>query len=108
MPARVPTYRRATAWQADSARDRKADKRFYAGTKWRACRAAQLMRSPLCERCLARGETVEATEVHHKWDRKDAPWLAYDEGNLESLCKPCHSRITAAEHRRTTDTATGP
>jgi 5-methylcytosine-specific restriction protein A len=70
--------------------------RLYSLRQWQRVRRAKLTDSPLCEHHLARGETVAATEVDHivRASRGGA-W--FDADNLQSLCKPCHSRKTAAE-----------
>jgi len=55
------------------------------------------------------GRCEIASEVHHKVSRLKRPDLAYDEDNLEALCKSCHSRETKGNHARTsTDTPTTP
>lgn len=68
--------------------------RFYSRVAWAKCRAAKLRRDPLCQRCRKDDRLVEARHVHHVIDLADAPALAYDLDNLESLCHPCHSRET--------------
>jgi 5-methylcytosine-specific restriction endonuclease McrA len=66
-------------------------KRFYRSAAWLGIRSIKLRRDPLCERCLARGLLIPATTVHHKRERREAPDLALDLDNLESLCPSCHS-----------------
>ena len=57
-----------------------------------------LARHPLCAHCLKRGFTTPATEVDHiKPLRQGGARL--DQTNLQSLCKPCHSRKTRQEVR---------
>jgi 5-methylcytosine-specific restriction protein A len=70
-------------------------KRLYAtnAAPWRKLRAAQLAREPLCRTCANRGRLTAATEVDHI--NGDTANNAGD--NLQSLCKPCHSRKTARE-----------
>lgn len=68
-----------------------SDKRFYNLRIWRdKIRPQKLRRDPLCEDCLQRGITVEATEVDHVDGNKhnNAPT------NHRSLCKSCHSSKT--------------
>ena len=72
-------------------RERRA---FYKKADWRRCRALKLSQSPLCEACKAAGRITPANHVHHKIDRLERPDLTYDLANLESLCLPCHSRIS--------------
>lgn len=57
--------------------------------KWRRVRAAFLKRHPICELCGA-----EATEVHHITPVSRGG--THEWGNLQALCKRCHSRVTAA------------
>lgn len=86
-----PTH--APKVQAGYDRDRGADRQFYSRPRWRRLRAMKLRSNPICERCPA-----AANEVHHRIERKKRPDLAFVLSNLESLCKPCHSRETAREH----------
>ncbi|WP_261341235.1 HNH endonuclease [Fimbriiglobus ruber] len=55
---------------------------------------------PLCVLCQERGLIVEATEVDHITPFRGSVELQYDRLNVQSLCKPCHSRKTATEDRR--------
>lgn len=59
------------------------------GAAWRTLRAVVLRESPLCALC----RTAEATDVDH---RDDDP-TNNERSNLSALCKPCHSRKTAAD-----------
>ncbi|WP_350211168.1 HNH endonuclease [Botrimarina sp.] len=67
---------------------------FYCSRAWRKLRAAFLAEHPLCRDCLSAGRTTAAAEVHHREKRADRPDLALTWGNLEALCKGCHSRRT--------------
>ena len=49
----------------------------------------------LCQACLEAGRAVPATDVHHQITVALAPHLRLDLDNLISLCKSCHSAITA-------------
>lgn len=71
--------------------------RFYRRAAWRKCRAYKLSLNPLCELCLQRDQPTEATQVHHVVDYADRPDLAYELSNLQALCAPCHSKITASK-----------
>lgn len=63
---------------------------------WRRVRLEALQRDKhLCQDCLKRNVLTRATEVHHKITIELAPYLRLDLDNLVSLCKPCHSGITA-------------
>ncbi|KGN75966.1 hypothetical protein HQ40_03955 [Porphyromonas gulae] len=69
--------------------------------RWRKLRRSYMLRHPLCEVCLDRyNRTKPATEVHHKKPIEDAignsalmESLAYDEGNLMSVCRDCHTQL---------------
>jgi len=62
---------------------------------WRKVSKAYLREHPFCAdpHKLHGVVVVLATEVHHIIDLADGG--ANDEANLQALCKPCHSRITA-------------
>lgn len=72
---------------------------IYASSRWRKLRLAHLMGHPLCEMCQREGRTVPAIDVHHitSFMSTDDPLrrlqLAYDPGNLMSLCKECHQKL---------------
>lgn len=63
------------------------------GSEWRKIRNRYIKAHPLCEECLANGRMTPATEVHHILPVNHGG--SNDETNLKSLCKPCHSKITA-------------
>lgn len=63
------------------------------GAEWRKIRNRYIKAHPLCEICRGRGLVVPATEVHHKIPLSRGG--THDDENLMSLCKSCHSRITA-------------
>ena len=61
---------------------------------WKRVRTEALKRDKyLCQMCLPR--PVPATEVHHDVPIAVDPSRRLDLTNLISLCKACHSRITA-------------
>ncbi|MEP0322884.1 HNH endonuclease [Bauldia litoralis] len=61
--------------------------------RWKALRLEALRRDGFqCGECSA-----PANEVDHIRPVRDAPELAYDLENLQSLCGSCHSRKTIAE-----------
>ena len=71
--------------------DRQSTRYLHTGSKqWRAIRKAQLELYPLCADC---GDA--ANEVDHLRDTSDNV-IGVD---LASMCKPCHSRRTAARER---------
>ena len=67
---------------------------FLRSREWKDIRRAHLQREPLCRHCRLSSRTTLAREVDHvkhpngNWD------LARDPANLQSLCKPCHTRKT--------------
>jgi 5-methylcytosine-specific restriction protein A len=64
---------------------------WYMSSRWRARRAKQLAKQPLCESCLARGRYVKATVVHHLEPHRGDP-IKFWKGELRSDCKPCHDK----------------
>jgi len=44
-----------------------------------------------CQRCKRGGKYHRAECVHHKQELKQRPDLAFDDDNLEALCKRCHN-----------------
>ena len=71
--------------------------RLRSSARWRAVREIKLGRQPLCEPCLARDLTTEATQVDHtvpvrvllaRGERERVFSLEL----LRSCCVPCHAR----------------
>ncbi len=94
-PAHLPSPSQARR-QYDTQRG-SSTKRGY-GRDWQKVRAAVLADEPLCRVCMARGRVTEANEVHHELPICKRPDLRLVRSNLISLCRPCHSSITAREH----------
>jgi len=63
------------------------------GAAWRSLRSMVLRDIPTCEHCAKRGLVVPASEVDHI----DNDPTNNERDNLQSLCKPCHSRKTQAD-----------
>lgn len=61
-------------------------------------RAWQLARQPLCDACSAAGVVTLATVADHRMPIKRGGERMEPE-NLQSLCRRCHNRKTAAEAR---------
>lgn len=102
MPRSISNHRPASLPSIDDSPHRQEDKAFYSSARWRRLRAMKLRLNALCE-C---GCGLVAQDVHHIVDRKEAPDLAYDVGNLASMAKACHSRITKSRQQRPFDSKT--
>lgn len=75
-------------------------KRLIHSRRWLLLRRRYVAAHPLCEECLKRGILDSRTEqVHHRtpvtrgrtWQEMER--LAFDEGNLEAVCRSCHRRL---------------
>lgn len=67
----------------------------YRSRQWKSVRFLTKRRDGWkCVKCGAAGCRLE---VDHIRSIREAPELAYDMGNLQTLCVPCHSRKTQAE-----------
>ena len=77
-------------------RDPATKKRY--GRAWKRIRCRYIRAHPLCERCAKNGKITPAEEVHHI--KPLAHGGTNTEDNLMSLCKSCHSEITAREGGR--------
>jgi 5-methylcytosine-specific restriction enzyme A len=86
MDARYERYERDPATQ----------KRY--GQKWRQIRQSYMAKHPLCEACRKIGKLTPAREIHHRTPLAKGGTHAQE--NLMSLCRSCHSRITAKEGGR--------
>lgn len=86
----------ATHTRAKEQRRGSAYSRGYDGN-WKGLREQKLSQNPLCERCEQDGVTMLANEVDHKVRIADWPGGRLRPDNLQSLCKPCHSRKTQRE-----------
>lgn len=117
MPSLPPRHRPChclSRQQADRAYEQRraldpalaAAKRIRNGSRWQHVRRAHLQRSPLCLDCKVAGCTRAAVDVDHVIPlvtlvRTNQLQLAYDETNLRSLCRACHSKKSARERRST-------
>jgi 5-methylcytosine-specific restriction protein A len=102
-PKRLSDLRGRKDRDADYRRRRMADpalaeaERIRSSPRWRALRRLKLARDPLCEDCRERGRTEPASQVHHVEPLVRRPDLAFEMGNLRSLCTTCHARREAEE-----------
>jgi len=71
----------------------------YKTALWQRLRGAQLRDQPLCRYCKEMGLTVAATIVDHIKPHRGDRNLAFDQTNLQSLCKPCHDMHADAKDR---------
>lgn len=80
-------------------------RKWYSTARWRALRMHILIRDrftcqwPDCGQVV--GNTSQLVADHKEPHRGDQA-LFWDEGNLQTLCKPCHDR-----HKQRTERATG-
>lgn len=68
------------------------------GNKWRKVRKRYVEEHPLCEMCEQQGKITPAEEVHHIVPISQGG--THDQENLMSLCKSCHSGVTANDGGR--------
>ena len=64
---------------------------IYNSRRWKALRDAQLKKEPLCQYCIELGSIVAANTVDHVTPHRGDLALAFDQGNLQSLCETCHN-----------------
>jgi len=91
----------------DYERKRKADPALALAAKirssgrWRKVSKQKLRRNPLCEDPLdTHGENTQtARQVHHVKGLREHPELAYELGNLMSVCTRCHAKLEEREKR---------
>jgi len=87
----VTHARSAAAYRADH-------DRLY-GRRWRRAAKRFLFGQPLCRLCFDIGLTVAASVVDHIQPHQGDFALFWDEGNWQSLCKPCHDGAKAQLER---------
>jgi 5-methylcytosine-specific restriction enzyme A len=74
-------------------------RRWYFTPQWRALRAAQLAREPLCRMCHDMGRQSPATVADHRRPHRGDRALFFDPANLDSLCR-LHHDATKRRHER--------
>lgn len=72
-----------------------SDPRYKTG-RWKRRARAQMQAEPLCRMCLGRGETKAARVADHIIPHRGDDRLFW-EGDLQSLCDSCHSRLKQRE-----------
>ena len=70
-------------------RDKRNNLEFYRSRAWKHLRQIKIHNDPVCERCNVKF----AKHIHHRVELSDAPHLALDLENLESLCISCHTTL---------------
>src|SRR5262245_29882607 len=68
-----------------------AHQKLYSSAFWKRRRLLQLREHPLCAFCLKRGEVVRARVCDHVVPHHGDERL-FVEGELQSLCWPCHEQ----------------
>lgn len=63
---------------------------WYADRRWRAKRAAQLQKEPLCRYCQEQGR-ITAADVADHIEPHRGDLAKFWRGALQSLCHECHS-----------------
>ena len=97
MPDLAPRFTPGKAIKKVSVRRRQGKRWLSTSSKeWKAHRAEQLAKEPLCRHCKEKDLIVAANEVDHINGRADRE-SDYVDSNYQSLCKPCHSRKTRSE-----------
>jgi len=77
-------------------RDPNSNKRY--GRAWKRIRDRYIKAHPLCKECEKQGRLTPAEEIHHILPLSKGG--SNETYNLMSLCKSCHSSITASEGGR--------
>jgi 5-methylcytosine-specific restriction protein A len=77
-------------------RDPMSNKRY--GRAWKRIRDRYVKEHPLCEECKKHGRPTPVEEVHHIVPLSKGGGNEFS--NLMSLCKSCHSSITAKSGER--------
>jgi 5-methylcytosine-specific restriction endonuclease McrA len=96
VASRIPTYKPPGALPAATPASRKADIAWYMSARWRALRIVILRRDPICRGC----EREASSAVDHIQPRKVRPDLAWDETNLQGICRTCHNEKRKQERQQ--------
>lgn len=73
--------------------DRSPEMKKRYGRAWKRIRDRHIAQNPLCEVCKKNGKLTPVEEVHHIVPLSQGG--THEDSNLMSLCKACHSEITA-------------
>ena len=69
---------------------------FYQSREWRQLRAEVLSERPFCVSC----KRAFASDCHHKIPLKDDWSKRLDKGNIDPLCRQCHSKLELTERNK--------
>lgn len=94
--ARPDRQRRERLADADRWRGSAASRGY--DWRWQRLRLLVLAAEPICRRCSARGEVVEATLVDHILPLSEGG--GFEEDNLQPLCVGCHAQKTQEDKVR--------
>ena len=81
----------------ETERRRNAVKNKLYNRQWERARRQFLLEHPLCVTCERNGIVTAANEVDHIVPHRGDRVLFWDQSNLQSLCRSCHSRKTVLE-----------
>lgn len=84
-------------YNANSSDERKEFNSAYQTPFWRALRASQLSRQPLCQCCLSRGIVTPAKHVDHLFPWRKVGGQSFRRNVFQSLCHECHAHKTQLE-----------
>lgn len=78
-------------------------RRWYASARWRQLRMRVFLRDRFTCQWPGCGRLEGNTSLlvgDHKIEHRGDPALFWDEGNLQTLCKPCHDKHKQRQERR--------
>ena len=107
MPLR-PTQHRPTGYNPNAAKDyaKQLDQRRGTASErgynsvWRSFRNRFLKEHPLCAYCMREDRVTTATVVDHIVPHRGDPALFWQQGNHQSLCQSCHSKVKQREEQK--------
>ena len=99
------SYLKKAKKQRNPSNNRIERQKIYNTDRWHKLRASKLMQSPLCEVCLSKGVITPAFHIHHidsfmNYEGMKRKEVAYNPGNLMSICEQCHNKLHNQIQRR--------
>lgn len=86
--------------ERDRFRGKQQWRKWYGTARWRKLRWAVLLRDSFtCQRCGKLEGNTSLLVANHKRPHRGDERLFWDEGNLETACKPCHDGAIQREER---------